>query len=72
MGGFQTVVNTQPAPAVEGDFCNTNPRFSVDAGPGGLQALAAADAADNHITPRDLLLIVSGRVAITAKEETVT
>jgi hypothetical protein len=38
MGGFQTVVNTQPAPAVEGDFCNTNPRFSVDAGPGGLVA----------------------------------
>ncbi|CCE05771.1 hypothetical protein BRAS3843_1480002 [Bradyrhizobium sp. STM 3843] len=38
MGGFQTVVNTQPAPAVEGDFCNANPRFSVDAGPGGLVA----------------------------------
>jgi hypothetical protein len=38
MGGFQTVVNTQPAPAVEGDFCNKNPRFSVDAGPGGLVA----------------------------------
>jgi hypothetical protein len=26
----------------------------------------------NHITPRDLLLIVSGRVAISAKEEAVT
>jgi len=38
MGGFQTVVNTQPAPAVAGDFCNKNPRFSVDAGPGGLIA----------------------------------
>jgi hypothetical protein len=38
MGGFQTVVNTQPAPAVEGDFCNANPRFSVNAGPGGLVA----------------------------------
>jgi hypothetical protein len=38
MGGFQTVVNTQPAPAVAGDFCNKNPRFSVDAGPGGLVA----------------------------------
>jgi hypothetical protein len=38
MGGFQSFVNTQPAPAVEGDFCNTNPRFSVDAGPGGLVA----------------------------------
>jgi hypothetical protein len=38
MSGFQTFVNTQPAPAVAGDFCNTNPRFSVDAGPGGLVA----------------------------------
>jgi hypothetical protein len=38
MGGFQSFVNTQPAPAVEGDFCNANPRFSVDAGPGGLVA----------------------------------
>src|SRR5215468_843505 len=38
MPGFQTVVNTQPAPAIAGDFCNTNPRFSVDAGPGGLVA----------------------------------
>jgi hypothetical protein len=38
MVGFQSVVNTQPAPAVEGDFCNTNPRFSVDARPGGLVA----------------------------------
>jgi len=38
MSGFQRVVNTQPAPAIEGDFCNTNPRFSVDAGPGGLVA----------------------------------
>lgn len=38
MGGFQTAVNVQPAPAVAGDFCDTNPRFSVDAGPGGLVA----------------------------------
>lgn len=35
-GGFQTQVNVQPAPAVEGDFCSTNPRFTFDAGPGGL------------------------------------
>jgi hypothetical protein len=33
---FQSQVNTVPAPAVEGDFCDTNPRFVVDAGPGGL------------------------------------
>ena len=36
MTGFQTAVNTQPAPAVAGDFCDTNPRSIVDAGPGGL------------------------------------
>lgn len=40
-GGMQTFVNTQPSPAVEGDFCDTNPRFNVDAGPGGLVSGAA-------------------------------
>ena len=35
-GGFQTGVNTLQAPAVEGDFCDVNPRYTVDAGPGGL------------------------------------
>jgi hypothetical protein len=39
--GFQTSVSTQPAPAVAGDFASANPRFSVDAGPGGLVAGAA-------------------------------
>lgn len=34
--GFQTQVGTQPAPAVAGDFASSNPRWSVDAGPGGL------------------------------------
>ncbi len=38
---FQTFVGTQPAPAVAGDFASANPRFSVDAGPGGLIAGAA-------------------------------
>lgn len=37
-GGFQTQVNTQPAPAVAGDFASANPRFTFDAGPGGLVA----------------------------------
>lgn len=37
-GGFQTSVNTQPAPGVAGDFASANPRFSFDAGPGGLTA----------------------------------
>lgn len=37
-GGFQTVVTTQPAPAVAGDFASANPRASVLAGPGGLVA----------------------------------
>lgn len=36
--GFQTTVNGVPAPAVEGDFATTNPRFNVLAGPGGLVA----------------------------------
>lgn len=38
MSNFQTQVNVQPAPGVEGDFCSANPRFTVDAGPGGLVA----------------------------------
>ena len=37
-GGFQTNINTQPAPAVAGDFADTNPRVSVNAGPGGMIA----------------------------------
>lgn len=35
---FQKAVNTQPAPAVAGDFASANPRASVLAGPGGLVA----------------------------------
>lgn len=38
MGGFQTAVTTQPAAGIEGDFCDTNPRATVNAGPGGLVA----------------------------------
>lgn len=34
---FQTRVNTQPAPAVAGDFASANPRASVTAPPGGYQ-----------------------------------
>lgn len=37
-GGFQTAVNSQPAPAVEGDFASMNPYFTVDFGPGGAVA----------------------------------
>jgi hypothetical protein len=37
-GGFQQQVSVQPAPGVAGDFCSNNPRFTVDAGPGGLVA----------------------------------
>jgi hypothetical protein len=37
-GRFQTQVFYQPAPAVEGDFADHNPRTSVNAGPGGLVA----------------------------------
>lgn len=38
MGDFPNQVNVQPSPAVAGDFCDTNPRSTVDAGPGGLVA----------------------------------
>src|SRR6185437_5384091 len=38
---FQSTVNTQPAPAVAGDFASTNPRWSVVAGPNALVAAAA-------------------------------
>jgi hypothetical protein len=42
MGDFQTQVNVQPAPAVEGDFASKNSnRYSVLAGPGALVAGAA-------------------------------
>lgn len=41
MADFPYQVGVQPAPAVEGDFCDANPRYSVDAGPGGLVAGAA-------------------------------
>lgn len=35
---FPNQVNVQPGVAVEGDFCDTNPRYTLDAGPGGLVA----------------------------------
>ncbi|SEF31364.1 hypothetical protein ABL840_09145 [Variovorax sp. NFACC27] len=38
---FQTQVNLQPAPAVEGDFASANPRATVLAGPGALVSGAA-------------------------------
>lgn len=36
--GFQTTVNQQQAPAVEGDFCSANPRASVITGEGDFVA----------------------------------
>lgn len=38
---FPSQVNVQPAPAVAGDFCDANPRYTVEAGPGGFVAGAA-------------------------------
>ena len=40
-GDFPSSVNVQPAPAVEGDFASTNPRFFYLAGQGGLVAGSA-------------------------------
>lgn len=54
--GFQSQVNTQPAPAVAGDFASANPRASVDAGPGGLVAGAGGVTVGRFawIDPSDL------------------
>jgi hypothetical protein len=38
MAARQTVVNTQPALGVAGDFCDTNPRYTADFGAGGAVA----------------------------------
>lgn len=38
MTGFQTTVNLQPAPAVEGNFASANPRFTSLTVPGGFVA----------------------------------
>lgn len=38
VANFQTSVGAAMAPAVEGDFCDANPRSTVNAGPGGLTA----------------------------------
>ena len=40
-GGVQTFINTQPSPAVAGDYASANPRASFLAGPGGLVAGAS-------------------------------
>lgn len=34
--GFQTAVASQPGVGIPGDFASANPKFSVDAGPGGI------------------------------------
>lgn len=41
MTGFPTQVQTQPAPAVEGDFCSANPYWTVNAGQGAFVAGAS-------------------------------
>jgi hypothetical protein len=38
LGGRQTGVNVQPAVGVAGDFCDLNPRYTLDAGAGALVA----------------------------------
>lgn len=38
IGGRQTAVSVQPAVGVEGDFCDVNPRYTLDAGAGALVA----------------------------------
>ena len=38
---FPNTISAGPAPGVEGDFCDSNPRSTVNAGPGGLVAGAS-------------------------------
>ncbi|MCV5473623.1 hypothetical protein OFN43_32725, partial [Escherichia coli] len=38
MSGFQSVINQQQAPGVEGDFASANPKASLLAGEGALVA----------------------------------
>jgi hypothetical protein len=47
---FPNQVQVQPAPAVEGDYASTNPRFTVLAGPGGLIAGTGAAGGVGGIT----------------------
>lgn len=44
---FQSQVTTQPAIGVPGDFCDTNPRYTYNAGPGGLVAGSAGAIVGN-------------------------
>ncbi len=57
--GFPRQVNVQGAVAVEGDFCDANPKFTVDAGPGAFVAgpngltvarFAWADATNTYLS----------------------
>ena len=38
LNGRQTAVSVQPAVGVSGDFCDLNPRYTLDAGAGALVA----------------------------------
>lgn len=64
--GFQAQVFVQPAPAVEGDFSDSNPRVTVDAGPGGLVAGASGVTVGrfcwldmSHVDPDNAATIVN-------------
>jgi hypothetical protein len=47
---FQTAVSTQPRPAVAGDFCDANPRSSVQAGQGFGPGYSGLRAGANGVT----------------------
>lgn len=53
---FQSIVNTQPAPGAAGDFASVNPRYTYDAGPGGVVAGASGVTVGNAVwvtSPQD-------------------
>lgn len=64
-GGFQTQVNAQPAPAVEGDFASANMnQYSVLAGPGGLVAGASGLTAARFAWLSDSYVDANGAPAV--------
>ncbi|MBI1213633.1 MAG: hypothetical protein GC190_19415 [Alphaproteobacteria bacterium] len=73
LNGIQQNVGVQPAPAVAGDFCDGNPRYAYDAGPGGLVSGAdgvtigrfawARNPGDANATPSTVYSYGNGEVS---------
>ena len=62
--GFQTQVYSNLAPGVAGAFCDANPRYTVDAGPGGLVAGAGGVTIGNFAWANDEFVDGDGAASI--------